>query len=72
MLIAGLSYGRASDNLASEGTKGGMNTDFHRYEMDFSSVASVFICGGFSLAHAQVIACSQIWLSHALADRHQL
>ena len=57
MLITGLSYGRASDNLAREGTKGVMNTDFHRYKMDFLSVVSVFICGGFSLAQAQVIAC---------------
>jgi len=55
--LLALSYGRASDNLAREGTKEGMNTDFHRYKMDFSSVASVFICGGFSLAQAQVIAC---------------
>jgi hypothetical protein len=55
MLVA-LSYGRASDNLASEGTKEEMNT-IHRYKMDFSSVASVFIGGGFSLAQAQVIAC---------------
>jgi len=57
MLIAGLSYGRASDNLAREGTNGGMDTEFHSYKMDFLSVASVFICGGFSLAQAQVIAC---------------
>jgi len=56
MLVA-LSYGRASDNLAREGTKEEMNTDFHRYEMDFPSVASVFIGGGFSLAQTQVIAC---------------
>lgn len=59
MLIDGLSYGRATDNLAGKGTKGRMNTDLHRYKMDFLSVASVFICGGFSLAQAQVIACRQ-------------
>ena len=36
---------------------GGMNTDFHRHRMDFSSVASLFTCGGFSLALSQAIAC---------------
>ena len=56
MMIEGISCNRASDNLARKGTKGRMNKDFHRYKMDFLSVASVFIYGGFSLAKAQAIA----------------